>query len=81
MPGLPAPTSRWQLSTASYRQCTERELHRQGQARAASEALNDRDALAASRQALEMLSEKAWRWLGSHGQGVLNLMLAERWKL
>lgn len=45
-------------------------------ARAAREALNDRDALAASRQALEMLGEKTWRWLGSHDQGVLNLMLA-----
>ncbi|PMR75280.1 AAA family ATPase [Billgrantia endophytica] len=45
-------------------------------ARAAREALNDREALAASRQALEMLSEKVWRWLGSHNQGVLNLMLA-----
>jgi len=45
-------------------------------ARAAREALNDRDALAASRQALEMLSEKTWRWLDSHDQGVLNLMLA-----
>jgi recombinational DNA repair ATPase RecF len=45
-------------------------------ARAARETLNDRSALAASRQALEMLSEKVWRWLGSHGQGVLNLMLA-----
>lgn len=45
-------------------------------ARAAREALNDRDALAASRQALEMLSEKVWRWLGSHDQGVLNIMLA-----
>jgi recombinational DNA repair ATPase RecF len=45
-------------------------------ARAAREALNDREALAASRQALEMLSEKTWRWLGSHGQGLLNLLLA-----
>ncbi|WP_218190425.1 hypothetical protein [Pseudomonas sp. BTN1] len=45
-------------------------------ARAAREALNDRDTLAASRQALEMLSDKAWRWLGSHDQGVLNFMLA-----
>jgi len=45
-------------------------------ARAARDALNDRDALAASRQALEMLSEKTWRWLGSHDQGVLNLMIA-----
>lgn len=45
-------------------------------ARAAREALNDRDALSASRQALEMLSEKTWRWLGSHNLGVLNLMVA-----
>lgn len=45
-------------------------------ARAAREALNDRDALAASRQALEMLGEKTWRWLGSHDLGVLNIMLA-----
>lgn len=45
-------------------------------ARTAREALNDRDALAASRQALEMLSEKTWRWLGSYDLGVLNLMLA-----
>ncbi|AEB58847.1 AAA family ATPase [Ectopseudomonas mendocina] len=45
-------------------------------ARAAREALNDREALAASRQALEMLSEKTWRWLGSHDQGLLNLLLA-----
>jgi recombinational DNA repair ATPase RecF len=45
-------------------------------ARAARETLNDRSALAASRQALEMLSEKVWRWLGSHDQGVLNLLLA-----
>ncbi|KAB7771155.1 AAA family ATPase [Xanthomonas maliensis] len=44
-------------------------------ARAAREALNDRDALAASRQALEMLSEKTWRWLGSHDQGALNITL------
>jgi recombinational DNA repair ATPase RecF len=44
-------------------------------ARTAREALNDRDALAASRQALELLSEKVWRWLGSHNHGVLNLML------
>lgn len=45
-------------------------------ARAARDALNDREALAASRQALEMLSEKTWRWLGSHDQGLLNLLLA-----
>lgn len=45
-------------------------------AREAREALNDREALAASRQGLEMLSEKVWRWLGSHGHGVLKLQLA-----
>jgi len=39
-------------------------------AKAAREVLNDREALAASRQALEMLSEKVWRWLGSHDHGV-----------
>lgn len=44
-------------------------------ARAARDVLNDRDALAVSRQALEMLSEKVWSWLGSHNQGFLNLML------
>ena len=37
--------------------------------------MNDRDALAASRQALEMLSEKVWRWLESHGFGELNVTL------
>ncbi|TBU94659.1 AAA family ATPase [Phytopseudomonas dryadis] len=45
-------------------------------ARAARNVLNDRDALASSRQALEMLSEKVWRWLVSHDQGALNLILA-----
>lgn len=44
-------------------------------ARSARDVLNDRDALASSRQALEMLSEKVWRWLSSHDQGVLNLLL------
>lgn len=44
-------------------------------ARAAKDVLNDRDALSASRQALEMVSEKVWRWLGSHGHGVLKLMI------
>ncbi|TKE86085.1 hypothetical protein FCV53_24695 [Vibrio sp. F12] len=44
-------------------------------ARAAKDILNDRDALSASRQALEMISEKVWRWLGSHGHGVLKLMI------
>ncbi len=45
-------------------------------ARAAREVLNDREALAASRQALEMLSEKTWRWMASHDQGPLNLLIA-----
>lgn len=44
-------------------------------ARSAKDILNDRDALSASRQALEMISEKVWKWLGSHGYGVLNLMI------
>ncbi|MGR9312800.1 AAA family ATPase (plasmid) [Rhizobium leguminosarum] len=46
------------------------------QARAAKNLLNDREALAASRQALEMLTEKTWRWLGSHDLGLLTLQLA-----
>lgn len=45
-------------------------------ARLAHDVLNAREALAASRQALEMLSEKVWRWLGSHNHGLLNLPLA-----
>lgn len=45
------------------------------QARAAKNLLNDREALAASRQALEMLTEKTWRWLGSHDLGLLTLQL------
>lgn len=45
-------------------------------ARAAKDNLDDRDALAACRQGLEMLCEKVWRWLGSHDQGLLNLQIA-----
>ncbi len=45
-------------------------------ARASKEALDNREALASCRQCLEMLSEKVWRWLASHGLGVLNLRLA-----
>ncbi|VVE83008.1 AAA family ATPase [Pandoraea sputorum] len=45
-------------------------------ARAARNALNDRDALAASRQALEMLSNKIWQWLGYHDLGMLTVPLA-----
>ena len=45
-------------------------------ARGAKDALDCREALASCRQGLEMLSEKVWRWLASHGLGVLNLQLA-----
>ncbi|MFM0718900.1 AAA family ATPase [Paraburkholderia strydomiana] len=45
-------------------------------ARTARNALNDRDALGASRQALEMLSNKAWQWLGYHDMGLLTVPLA-----
>jgi recombinational DNA repair ATPase RecF len=44
-------------------------------ARSARNDLNDREALASSRQALEMLSEKTWRWLDSHDLGLLSLKL------
>jgi hypothetical protein len=45
-------------------------------AHASKDALDDRGALASSRQALEMFSEQTWHWLASHGLGVLNLQLA-----
>jgi recombinational DNA repair ATPase RecF len=45
-------------------------------ARASRNLLDHREALASSRQALEMLSEKTWRWLASHELGELNLPLA-----
>jgi hypothetical protein len=45
-------------------------------ARASKNALDDREALASSRRALEMLSVKTWNWLAGHGLGVLNLPLA-----
>lgn len=45
-------------------------------ARAARNVLNDRDALGASRQALEMLSNRAWQWLGYHDMGLLTVPLA-----
>lgn len=44
-------------------------------ARASRDNLDHREALAACRQGLEMLSEKVWRWLGSHELGLLNLQL------
>lgn len=45
-------------------------------ARAEHDQLNDRGALAAARQALEMLSQKTWKWLGSHEQGTLSLKIS-----
>ncbi len=45
-------------------------------ARAAREELNDRGTLDASRKAIEMLTEKIWRWLSSHGHGVISVQLA-----
>jgi recombinational DNA repair ATPase RecF len=45
-------------------------------ARASEDMLEHRQALAFSRQALEMLSEQTWRWLASHELGLLNLQLA-----
>ena len=45
-------------------------------ARASKNELDDREALASSRQALEMLCEKTWRWLVSHDLGTLSLQLA-----
>jgi hypothetical protein len=45
-------------------------------ARDAKNLLNDRDALAASRQALEMFCEKIWKWLGSHEHGLISLQIA-----
>jgi energy-coupling factor transporter ATP-binding protein EcfA2 len=45
-------------------------------ARAAREELNDRGALDASRKAIEMLTEKVWRWLGSHEHGTISVQLA-----
>lgn len=46
------------------------------QARDARDELNDRGALDASRKALEMLTEKIWRWLGSYDHGMITLPLA-----
>jgi len=45
-------------------------------ARAAREELNNRGALDASRKAIEMLTEKIWRWLGSHEHGTISVQLA-----
>ncbi|KLN57628.1 hypothetical protein VPARA_11410 [Variovorax paradoxus] len=45
-------------------------------AREARDSLQNRDALAASRQALEMLSEKIWKWLASHEHGEISIQLS-----
>lgn len=45
-------------------------------ARAAHNALNGREALSSSRQALEMLSNKVWRWLGFYDMGLLSVVIA-----
>lgn len=45
-------------------------------ARAAKDVLDDREALAQGRRGLEMLSEKVWKWLVSHDQGMLSVQLA-----
>lgn len=48
------------------------------QARAALEIGDWRNALGASRQNLEMLSERVWRWLGKHDLGLLTIPIAGR---
>lgn len=45
-------------------------------ARASKNELDARAALAFSRQALEMLSEKTWNWLASYDLGVLSLQIS-----
>ena len=45
-------------------------------ARAAREQFNDRAALDASRKAIEVLTEKLWRWLCSHEHGTISVQLA-----
>lgn len=48
------------------------------QARAAVDIGDWRSALSASRQSLEMLTDKMWKWLGKHELGQLTLPLAGR---
>jgi hypothetical protein len=45
-------------------------------ARRSRDEMNDRGALDASRKAIEMLAYKIWRWLISHGHGIISLPLA-----
>jgi hypothetical protein len=49
-----------------------------GKARAAFDGGDLRDALGASRQALEMLTDKMWKWLAKNGHGMLTLPLPGR---
>jgi recombinational DNA repair ATPase RecF len=44
-------------------------------ARQALDQFDARDALSHARKALEMLAKKAWRWLKSHGQGELSVLI------
>ncbi|MDO9115659.1 MAG: hypothetical protein Q7U63_17930 [Polaromonas sp.] len=46
-------------------------------ARNLKEELNNRDSLAASRQALEVYVEKVWKWMAAHGQGTLTVQLRD----
>lgn len=48
------------------------------QARAALDVGNWRNALSASRQALEMITEKIWKWLGKNDLGLITVPLAGR---
>ncbi|BCQ53384.1 AAA family ATPase [Burkholderia gladioli] len=44
-------------------------------ARQALDRFDPRDALSHARKALEMLAKKCWRWLKSHGQGELSVLI------
>lgn len=48
------------------------------QARSASDVGDWRNALTAARQALEMLTDRVWKWLGKHELGQLTVPLAGR---
>jgi DNA polymerase III delta prime subunit len=63
-----------QLETrSSHPRVTSNEMSRSyvGRARAAKDALDDREALSYGRRALEMLSNKAWKWLAFLDRGTL----------
>lgn len=44
-------------------------------AQQALDRFDSRDALSHARKALEMLAKKAWRWLKSHGQGEMSVLI------